>query len=39
MSRGDESDLLDKTMISECAMKHLQALIDPGAAASTEPWI
>ena len=24
-----ESNLLDKTMISECAMKHLQALIDP----------
>jgi len=27
---GDsESNLLNKTMISECAMKHLQALIDP----------
>ncbi len=32
-------DLLDKSMISECAMKHLQALIDPYAVTSTEPWI
>jgi len=26
---NSESCLLDKTMISECAMGHIQALIDP----------
>lgn len=36
---NDKNDLLDKSVISECAMKHIQALVDPEAVATSEPWI